>query len=381
MMLETQYRMHPVIAEYSSWRFYDSRLLTDHKLIDYQTHVKVYHQSSLFQPFVFHDVFFGRQSYSGTSISNRAEAEYIAELFQKLRSRYASSVDPKAIGIIAPYAAQRQLLHTLFRDKFGKKHGVEISTIDGFQGREKDIIIFSCTRAPSVTSNAAAMNAAGSETAGIGFLKEKQRLNVAITRAKYAVWIVGCRETLIVDSEWSQLITYCKGIDGVVLAKQPQPPATAMRKESVKPIPKPSHHHYHQQQQHQHHRATTRAMEEPKAKHYYQPQQFPVNSNRRPPILPAHRDNKDGDYSMKASQRQEDTGHRDHERSRSPPRYQGACDSQDYYFERPATYSPERNDYSGQANQGYYRDPALSRIMPPALTVPAIPQHHRASNV
>jgi superfamily I DNA and/or RNA helicase len=55
-----------------------------------------------------------------------------------------------------------------------------VSTIDGFQGREKSIIILSCVRAPGNRS-------VGANNDGIGFLRDKQRLNVAITRAKYAL--------------------------------------------------------------------------------------------------------------------------------------------------------------------------------------------------
>ena len=54
------------------------------------------------------------------------------------------------MGIIAPYKAQRRLIKTMFKDRFGPAMGgVEISTIDGFQGREKEIVIFSCVRAPA----------------------------------------------------------------------------------------------------------------------------------------------------------------------------------------------------------------------------------------
>ena len=52
------------------------------------------------------------------------------------------------MGIIVFYKAQRKLLTRLFRERFGVNNGVEISTVDGFQGREKDIIILSCVRAP-----------------------------------------------------------------------------------------------------------------------------------------------------------------------------------------------------------------------------------------
>ena len=58
------------------------------------------------------------------------------------------------MGIIAPYKAQRRLIKTMFKDRFGPSMGgVEISTIDGFQGREKEVVIFSCVRAPAYGRN------------------------------------------------------------------------------------------------------------------------------------------------------------------------------------------------------------------------------------
>jgi AAA domain len=70
------------------------------------------------------------------------------KLYESLYEQYPSHRD--GVGIIAPYKAQRRLLKNMFRDRFGPSMGnVEISTIDGFQGREKDIVIFSCVRAPA----------------------------------------------------------------------------------------------------------------------------------------------------------------------------------------------------------------------------------------
>ena len=84
------------------------------------------------------------------------EAEYIFGLYDDLRVRYPSTCTG-GIGIIAAYKAQTTLLKEIFRRRYGyspeesSKYGgagcdVEICTVDGFQGREKDIIIFSCVR-------------------------------------------------------------------------------------------------------------------------------------------------------------------------------------------------------------------------------------------
>lgn len=81
-MLEIQYRMHPSIAEYPSQRFYGCKLVTDAAVILNKSHDKYFHRhgSGKFKPFVFHDVFYGRQVVEGTSISNRDEVGRKARL-------------------------------------------------------------------------------------------------------------------------------------------------------------------------------------------------------------------------------------------------------------------------------------------------------------
>ena len=152
------------------------------------------------------------------------------------------------VGIIAPYRAQRLALKRAFQGRYGDNTHVEISTIDGFQGREKDVVFFSTVRAPSEgatgdskaktnegTSNSKEDASAGdkestaadsdnisstninsdsrkSDRSGsaVGFLKDPCRLNVAITRAKYGLWVVGHGPTLQTDKEWSSLLRYLK---------------------------------------------------------------------------------------------------------------------------------------------------------------------------
>ena len=72
---------------------------------------------------------------------------------------------------------------------------VDINTVDGFQGREKDVIIFSCVRANG-----------GS---GIGFLEDIRRMNVGLTRAKYSLWVVGNETSLRASQPWSRFIDHC----------------------------------------------------------------------------------------------------------------------------------------------------------------------------
>lgn len=102
------------------------------------------------------------------------------------------------IGIISPYKEQVHLLRRKIsqignRLKLGtsseETEGIEINTVDAFQGREKDIIIISTVR-----------------TEGLGFLNDLRRMNVAITRAKHFMWIVGSKRALNRNEVWGALI-------------------------------------------------------------------------------------------------------------------------------------------------------------------------------
>jgi len=90
-----------------------------------------------------------------------------------------SNIPQSDIGIIAPYSAQVSLLKSLMREQYP---GVEISTVDGFQGREKEVIVLTLVRS--------------NDKFEVGFLKEARRLNVAMTRSKRQLCVIGNMETL-----------------------------------------------------------------------------------------------------------------------------------------------------------------------------------------
>ncbi len=104
------------------------------------------------------------------------------------------------IGIISPYKSQ---VHTLKDHIYPKLRSlklpidaVEINTVDAYQGREKDIIIISCVR--------------GSLERTLGFLNDYRRMNVAITRAKHFLWVVGNSRTLNRNKNWDAFIKFCR---------------------------------------------------------------------------------------------------------------------------------------------------------------------------
>ena len=99
-------------------------------------------------------------------------------------------LQPEDIGVISPYAGQVRLI----KDMIGEIEGLEIKSVDGYQGREKEIIVLS-----SVRSN---------EQGKVGFLSDFRRLNVALTRAKRGLIVVGDDRTLRNDPTWASWLDW-----------------------------------------------------------------------------------------------------------------------------------------------------------------------------
>jgi superfamily I DNA and/or RNA helicase len=110
--------------------------------------------------------------------------------------------------VITPYRGQIEAIENCFEKladimRWGNCK-IEVNSVDAFQGREKDIIIFSCVRSGN-------RGGVQNETHTIGFLKDPRRLNVALTRAKYGLWIVGHAPTLQNgSSDLRALLNYAK---------------------------------------------------------------------------------------------------------------------------------------------------------------------------
>ncbi|EDR28864.1 hypothetical protein, conserved [Entamoeba dispar SAW760] len=183
-MLKTQYRMHPAIAEFSNKMFYSFKLENgvdgedrfDDRIIN-------------FFPDYTNPIMFincdGREQYgsSGTSYNNEGEVLIIKQIVDGLLK---NKVKENEIGIISPYQAQQELISQCVSTK------IKVANIDGFQGNEKEYIIFSCVRS--------------NQTLGIGFVNDYKRLNVALTRAKCGLIVIGNIQTLIGSKVWSMLV-------------------------------------------------------------------------------------------------------------------------------------------------------------------------------
>ncbi|ORY42790.1 hypothetical protein BCR33DRAFT_280884 [Rhizoclosmatium globosum] len=178
-LLETQYRMHPRIAQFSSKNFYDGWLMDSDHVQAYDPPWYKTPQFSAVQ-FVAHTGTMHSRDNGGSSI-NELEANLICRRIQSFLTATSSHSTNLSIGIICPYKAQKHLLESLIKTTFRPRQQKQISvnTVDGFQGQERDVIILSLTRVGYVSD----------------FLDDLKRVNVALTRAKFNLWVFGDHKT------------------------------------------------------------------------------------------------------------------------------------------------------------------------------------------
>ncbi|KAF1876481.1 hypothetical protein Lal_00021195 [Lupinus albus] len=224
-MLKTQYRMHPEIRSFPSREFYENSL-EDGDDVKFRTE-RDWHRYRCFGPFCFFDIHEGKEtkpSGSGSWI-NVEEVDFVLFLYQKLVTLYPILKSGNQVAIISPYKQQVKLFEKRFEETFGvsPEKVVDICTVDGCQGREKDIAIFSCVRASEPSKD---------KNDGIGFVKDIRRMNVGITRAKSAVLVVGSASTLRRNEQWNKLVESAE--ERECLFKVSQPYSSFFSDESLK---------------------------------------------------------------------------------------------------------------------------------------------------
>eukprot|EP01052_Picozoa_sp_SAG31_P045979 SAG31_NODE_8614_length_1419_cov_1.435606_1_plen_202_part_00 len=177
--------MHPKISAFPSQHFYQGQLRGGQNVAKRGSPPWGAH--ALFGPVTFWDVGNSGEVQAGESIKNPVEAAVVAALINALQmeSNHARATDRTGegekqtqqfqVGVITPYRAQISELHAavarIQSRQIDRRDLVEINTVDGFQGREKDIIIVSCVRSSPDDS-----------ARGIGFLSDVRRMNVALVR-------------------------------------------------------------------------------------------------------------------------------------------------------------------------------------------------------
>ncbi|XP_059456145.1 uncharacterized ATP-dependent helicase C29A10.10c isoform X2 [Corylus avellana] len=219
IMLTKQYRMHPEICRFPSLHFYDGKLLNGDKM---SSKSAPFHEIEGLGPYVFYDIVDGREHRSknsgALSLYNENEADAAVEVIRFCKKRFPSEFIGGRIGIITPYKCQLSLLRSRFSSAFGSSvvDDVEFNTVDGFQGREVDILILSTVRAGEPSSASLGIN-----SSSIGFVADVRRMNVALTRAKLSLWILGNARTLQKNHKWAALLKDAKERNLVISVKMP----------------------------------------------------------------------------------------------------------------------------------------------------------------
>ncbi|UKK01092.2 regulator of nonsense transcripts-related protein [Theileria orientalis] len=198
-LLDVQRRMHPSIAEFPNLHFYEGQIRNQDVNDINRPQILGFKWPMNGNNLVFVDVSTGSpntqfETSHGTSKFNTMELTCVLALVNSFLK--AGDVKENQIGILTPYDAQRGMIRknvNLMKDY--KTHLIEIDSVDGFQGKEKDLIIFSAVR-----SNL---------SKDIGFLKDPRRMNVMLTRAKRGMIILGDIYTLMNDAvNWRPFINW-----------------------------------------------------------------------------------------------------------------------------------------------------------------------------
>ena len=204
--LERQYRMHEHIMDFSSRKFYDSALVADpsvagHKLTDL---AGVKAEGLDETPVIFLDTAgLGYEEENEEGTESRYNSEEARLVITELRRLVDAGVPSSEIAIISPYSAQVKLLTGMLlgdRGDPGDLAAVEIDSVDAFQGREKEVVIVSLVRS----------NREGQ----LGFLTDTRRMNVAMTRAKRKLIMIGDSATLSNHAFFEDLLRYVESVQG-----------------------------------------------------------------------------------------------------------------------------------------------------------------------
>jgi len=186
--LQEQYRMNDKILGFSNKSFYENRLVSNEIC-------KNRFLPSDLNPITFIDTsgcgFDEKMNKESRSLSNEGEFFILTEHFIKHKELYADH----SIGIISPYAQQvRHIREKVGEEDLFRGMDIMVNSIDGFQGQEKDIIYISLVRS--------------NDRGEIGFLKDQRRINVALTRAKMKLIIIGDGATLSQESIYASLMDH-----------------------------------------------------------------------------------------------------------------------------------------------------------------------------
>ncbi len=186
-LLREQYRMNVDIMSFPSREMYGGELRA-HESVARRTLSEVLEDRAIdAPPVLFLDTAgkgFDETSPDEASLENEGEAELVV---QRAHELLRAGLDPRELAVIAPYRAQASRIRERLTDE-----AVEVDTVDGFQGREKDAVLVSLTRS--------------NREGAVGFLSDLRRMNVAMTRARRHLFVVGDSATLSAHPFYARFI-------------------------------------------------------------------------------------------------------------------------------------------------------------------------------
>lgn len=201
-LLKVQYRMNEDIMRFSSNYFYDGQVesapqVKHRGILDYDIPITWIDTSKAD----------GKEEFVGESFGriNKVEAGITLETLKQYFTKIGKTrilEEQIDVGVISPYRAQVQLLRRMIKqDPFFKpfRRMISVNTVDGFQGQERDIVLISLVRA--------------NDEGEIGFLRDLRRMNVAITRARMKLFILGSADTMTRHPFYQKLYNYIESLN------------------------------------------------------------------------------------------------------------------------------------------------------------------------
>ncbi|KAL2333166.1 hypothetical protein Fmac_014379 [Flemingia macrophylla] len=200
-LLNVQYRMQPSISFFPNNEFYEGQL-SDAPFVREVSYNRRFLEGKMYASYSFINIAKGKEHKPdrGYGWKNMAEAAAVSKIIERLENEFLSTGKKVSIGVISPYNAQVYEIQERIKQLnlvSDPNFSVSVRSVDGFQGGEEDIIIISTVR-----SNG---------NANISFIFNRQRANVALTRARHCLWILGNENALSSsDSIWKNLVLDAK---------------------------------------------------------------------------------------------------------------------------------------------------------------------------
>ncbi|XP_034028358.1 putative helicase mov-10-B.2 isoform X2 [Thalassophryne amazonica] len=208
------YRSHPDILRIPNDLFYEKELLPCADEISRNSYCSWKHLPKKGFPVIFHEVVgLTKRESSSPSLFNGSEVEILMDYLKVLlQPESVPKISPEDIGIIAPYRKQVEKIQQALKNvgkvlKVSGKEALQVGTVEEFQGQERSVIMVSTVQSSHESIETG-------KKFNLGFVNNKKRFNVAITRAKALLIVVGNPKVLESDPTWKCFIQYCKDKGG-----------------------------------------------------------------------------------------------------------------------------------------------------------------------